>query len=78
VLTLGEVHWSIKNRNGSTYMTSYSGSHYELKGPSEVRLFFKQTFDGVNWKSVNDTGAVYFGGASEAAWEFDRERTFGL
>ncbi|MCB9185728.1 MAG: hypothetical protein H6601_03195 [Flavobacteriales bacterium] len=73
VLTLGEVHWSIKNRNNSTYMTSYIGSHYELKGPSEVRLLFKQTNDGMNWKTVNDTGSVYFGGASECAWEFDRE-----
>lgn len=73
VLTHGEVHWSIKNRNGSTYMTSYTGSHYELKGPSEVRLFFKQTDDGVNWKTVNDTGSVYFGGVSETGWEFDRE-----
>jgi hypothetical protein len=73
VLNLGEVHWSIKNRNGSTFMTSYTGSHYQLKGPSEVRLFFKETKDGVNWKSVNDTGAVYFGGVSETAWEFDRE-----
>ncbi len=74
VLTLGEVHWSMKNRNGSTFMTSYIGSHYELKGPSEVRLFFKQTDDGVTWKSVNDTGAVYFGGVSETAWEFDRDK----
>lgn len=73
VLTLGEVHWSIKNRNNSTFMTSYTGSHYELKGPSEVRLFFKETSDGVNWKSVNDTGSVYFGGVSETGWEFDRE-----
>lgn len=73
VLTRGEVHWSIKNRNGSTFMTSYTGSHYELKGPSEVRLFFKQTNDGVNWKSVNDTGSVYFGGVSETGWEFDRD-----
>ncbi|TNF26653.1 MAG: hypothetical protein EP314_05625, partial [Bacteroidetes bacterium] len=60
VLTLGEVHWSIKNRNNTTYMTSYTGSHYEVKGPSKVRLFFKQTDDGVNWKTMNDTGAVYF------------------
>lgn len=73
VLTKGEVHWSMKNRNGSTYMTSYIGSHYKLKGPSEVRMFFKQTEDGVVWKSVNDTGAVYFGGVSETAWEFDRD-----
>ncbi len=74
VLNLGEVHWSIKNRNGSTFMTSYTGSHYEVKGPSKVRLFFKQTDDGVNWKTVNDTGAVYFGGVSETAWEFDRDK----
>lgn len=74
ILTLGEVHWSIKNRNGTTYMTSYSGSHYELKGPSQVRMFFKQTDDGVNWRTMNDTGAVYFGGVSETAWEFDRDK----
>ena len=72
-LTKGEVHWSIKNRRGSTYMTSYTGSHYELKGPSEVRLFFKETKDGETWKSLNDTGAVYFGGVSETAWEFDKK-----
>lgn len=74
VLTLGEVHWSMKNRNGSTFMTSYTGSHYEVKGPSEVRLFFKQTEDGVKWESLNDTGSVYFGGVSETAWEFDRDQ----
>lgn len=73
VLTLGEVHWSMKNRNGTTYMTSYNGSHYEVKGPSEVSLYFKQTDDGVNWKSVNDSGAMYFGGVSETAWELDRD-----
>ncbi|MDP6909059.1 MAG: hypothetical protein QF371_06110, partial [Flavobacteriales bacterium] len=72
VLTKGEVHWSIKNRNNTTYMTSYTGSHYEVQGPSEVRLFFKQTDDGMNWRSLNDTGSVYFGGVSETAWEFDR------
>lgn len=74
VLNLGEVHWSIKNRNGSTFMTSYIGSHYELRGPSQVRMFFKETKDGANWKSMNDTGAVYFGGVSETAWEFDRDK----
>ncbi|MCF8277159.1 MAG: hypothetical protein K9J17_10515 [Flavobacteriales bacterium] len=74
VLNLGEVHWSMKNRNGSTFMTSYIGSHYELQGPSKVRMYFKQTDDGVNWKSMNDTGAVYFGGVSETAWEFDRDK----
>lgn len=73
VLSLGEVHWSMKNRNGTTYMTSYTGSHYQVKGRSEVRLFFKQTDDGVNWDSVNDTGSVYFGGVSECGWEFDSE-----
>lgn len=74
ILTLGEVHWSMKNRNGSTFMTSYTGSHYEVKGPSEVSLFFKQTEDGKNWSSVNDSGAVYFGGVSETAWEFDKDQ----
>jgi hypothetical protein len=73
VLTKSEVHWSIKNRNKTTYMTSHRGNHYELKGASKMRVFFKQTDDGVNWKSMNDTGSVYFGGVSETAWEFDRE-----
>ncbi|MBP7388952.1 MAG: hypothetical protein KA841_01030 [Chitinophagales bacterium] len=71
VLTKGEVHWSIKNRNGKTYMTSYEGSHYQLKGDSEVSLFFKETTDGQNFTTVGDSERVYFGGVSETDYEFD-------
>jgi hypothetical protein len=72
VLTKGEVHWSLKNRKGSTYMTSYSGSHYEVKGKAEVSLFFKKTNNGIDWEPVGDSSEVYFGGVSETAFEFDR------
>lgn len=72
VLTKGEVHWSLKNRNGSTYMTSYSGSHYEVKGEAEVSLFFKKTSNGIDWVPVGDSSEVYFGGVSETAFEFDK------
>lgn len=73
VLTKGEVHWSMKNRNGKTYMTSYAGPHYQVKGEVEVQLHFKQTDDGEVWQSIGDTGGVYVGGVSETAFEFDRD-----
>ena len=58
VLTLGEVHWSIKKRNGKVYMSSYAGSHYDLKGESEVSLFLsRQKMAGTGNLWV--TAAVY-------------------
>lgn len=71
VLEKGEVHWDMKNRNGKTYITSYAGSHYNLKGESKVSLFFKQTTDGKTFSPVGDSARVYFGGVSETAFEFD-------
>lgn len=73
VLTKGEVHWSMKNRNGHTYLSSYSGSHYELKGDGTVSLFFKQTENGRDFTAVGDTDVVYYGGVSETDFEFDRQ-----
>ena len=73
VLTKGEVHWSMKNRYGKTYMTSYSGSHYDVKGEPSVSLYFKESTDGIEWKPVGDSSMVYFGGVSETAFEFDSE-----
>ncbi len=73
VLTKGEVHWSMKNRFGKTYLSSYSGTHYAVKGESDVSLFFKQTDNGVDWKPVGDSSCVYYGGVSETAFEFDSE-----
>jgi hypothetical protein len=73
VLQKGEVHWSMKNRNGKTYMTSYEGSHYELKGDSHVSLMFKQTLNGKDFIAVGDSATVYCGGVSETAFEFDKE-----
>lgn len=72
VLDKGEVHWSMKNRNGKTYMTSYEGSHYELKGESNVSLFFKKTVDGKTFEPVGENTLVYKGGVSETAFEFDK------
>jgi hypothetical protein len=72
VLDKGEVHWSLLNRNGKTYMTSYEGSHYNLKGESKVSLFFKQTTNGKDFYPVGDSARVYLGGVSETAFEFDK------
>jgi len=73
VLEKGEVHWSMKNRNGKTYMTSYEGSHYALKGESKVSLYFKQTTNGKDFFPVGDSARVYLGGVSETAFEFDKD-----
>lgn len=73
VLEKGEIHWSMLNRNNTTYMTSYAGSHYQLKGESSVSLYFKQTLNGRDFQPVGDSARVYLGGASETAFEFDRD-----
>lgn len=74
VLTEGEVHWSLKKRNSKVYMTSYKGAHYNLKGPSSMELHFKKSKDGKNFAPIKqDKSTVYFGGASECAFEFDYE-----
>ena len=74
VLDKGEVHWCMNNRNGKIYMTSYEGSHYELKGESKVSLLFKQTINGKLFEPVGNNALVYKGGVSETAFEFDKEK----
>lgn len=73
VLSKGEVHWSMKKRNGRIYMTSYEGAHYQLKGPSNVSLYLKQTTNGTDFFPQEDSARVYLGGVSECAFEFDYE-----
>jgi hypothetical protein len=73
VLTKGEVHWDMKHRNGRLWLSSYRGSHYNLSGPSAVELTLKHSTDGRTWQPVGDSGRVYRGGVSEAAFEFDAE-----
>ncbi len=71
ILQKGEVHWSLKRRNGHIFMSSYEGEHYQVNGPSEVSVYFKQSTDGVNFFPAPDSARVYFGGVSECAYEFD-------
>ncbi len=70
-LNKGEVMWDVKKRFGEWYMTSYSGSHYSIFGPSEVNLHFKKSTDGLNYTPVEGREAVYQGGVSETGFEFD-------
>ena len=72
VLEKGEVHWEMKPRNGKLWMTSYSGSHYQVQGDVKVNLHLKYGTDGINWNALGDSGHVYQGGVSETAFEFDR------
>ena len=72
VMEKGEVHWSMKERNGRFYATSYKGSHYQVFGKSKVELKFKKSEDGVSWSHIGDSAAVYKGGVSEVDFEFDR------
>ncbi len=73
ILTEGEVHWSLKERFGKIYMTSYKGSHYQLEGASEVDLYFKYTENGKDFEPDKQKSIVYKGGVSECAFEFDYE-----
>ncbi|MBI2520502.1 MAG: hypothetical protein HYV97_08790 [Bdellovibrio sp.] len=70
-LNKGEVAWDIKKRFGVWYMSSYSGPHYHIFGPSKVNLHFKKSLDGLNFTPVDGREAVYQGGVSETAFEFD-------
>jgi len=72
VLDKGEVHWEMKPRNGELWMTSYSGSHYQVRGDVKVNLHLKHGTDGIDWTALGDSGRVYQGGVSETAFEFDR------
>ena len=63
------VLWDIKYRNGLFYMTTYDGGHYSADEPVYVR--FWSSLDGIDWSFVNGKEAVYVGGVSEVAFEFD-------
>ena len=68
--TFGEpemVMWDIKVRNGTAYMTTYTGEHY-ANGIVEVQ--FWESNDSQNWSKVNQVDHVYSGGVSEVAIEF--------
>lgn len=69
--TKGHITWSLKTRSSLGWRTSYAGNHYNLGAPSEVKLSFTKTADGVTWEPVSGDGVVYTGGVSEAAFEFD-------
>lgn len=71
VLNKGEIHWSMKKRNGTVFLSTYIGSHYQLKGDSDVSVFLRQTLDGEHFFPSEDTARVYWGGVSESAFEFD-------
>lgn len=71
VLLEGEVHWSMKKRNNTIYLSSYYGSHYQLNGEAKVSLFFRETKDGSHFYPIADSAMVYMGGVSECAFEFD-------
>jgi hypothetical protein len=73
IMDKGEVHWSMKARNGKYYATSYLGSHYQVFGKSQVELKFRESKDGVAWHEIGDSSAVYEGGVSEVDFEFSRE-----
>lgn len=73
VLQKGEVHWSMKNRMNTTFLTSYLGAHYQLKGNATVQLNFRNTNNGINWLPVGATATVYTGGISETDFEFDKQ-----
>jgi len=65
-----EVPWDVKTRYGETYMTTYTGGHY---GEGDLYVHFKTTTDGKTWEFYNGTEAVYTGGVSEVAFEFDMD-----
>lgn len=67
-----EVPWDIKERGGRLYLTSYVGGHYQDATAEPLELRFRQSEDGVTWSSVGAGPTVYWGGVSEAAFEFDQ------
>lgn len=67
----GEITWDMKVRGGVAWRTSYLGNHYAFGRPSEVKVFFTKSTDGVTWTPVKGDGVVYTGGVSEVGFEFD-------
>ena len=69
----GEVPWDVIHHDGTLFMTSYLGNHYEFGEPGDVSLRLQHSEDGKTWTPVGEVAEVYRGGASEAAFEFDEE-----
>ena len=67
----GEVAWEVKVVDGAAFLTSYLGPHYDFDEVVEIDVRFQSSTDGVSWAPVGDEAAVYTGGCSEAAFEFD-------
>ena len=67
----GEVAWEVKVAGGEAFLTSYIGPHYDFDEEVELDVRFQSSLDGLSWAPVGAEAAVYTGGASEAAFEFD-------
>jgi hypothetical protein len=66
-----EVAWDVKVRGGRAYQTSYLGNPLG-GGPGKIDLRFSVSTDGISWSPVDPTRpAIYTGGDSECAFEFD-------
>ena len=73
---LGEVPWEVREHDGVAYMSSYFGTHYDFDADvSEVAVRFYRSDDAWNWEPVGADPEVYFGGASECAFEWDDDGT---
>lgn len=64
----GEVPWEVQVHEGTAYLSSYFGEHYNLDAGTEpVDVRFASSTDGRTW----DQRVVYTGGGSETAFAFD-------
>lgn len=70
-----EVSWNYKVRGGVAWRTSYRGSHYAFGKVPDIAARFTRSTDGLTWSPVKGDGAVYRGGVSEIAFEFDEDGT---
>lgn len=68
-----EVSWNYKVRGGVAWRTSYKGAHYEFGNVPDIAARFTRSTDGLTWSPVKGDGAVYRGGVSEMAFEFDED-----
>jgi len=69
----GEVPWDIQVRDGKAWMSSYAGAHYDLLHKGEIRVKLRESKDGLDWEPKGGDAVVHRGGASEAAFAFDKE-----
>ncbi len=70
----GHITWNLESRNGVAWRTSYSGTHYMIGKPSDLKVAFTSAADGVTFAPVSGDGVVYRGGVSEVAFEFDEDQ----